>query len=81
MKTYMCKVFDRDLSDWVDIGVFSTCAKAMENGSLYIVNFCGDVSLIDWKHDTNIFTDWYQDTNGRIFTRVITECEIDKPLA
>ena len=81
MKVYMCKVWDGLLGDWVDIGVFSTPAKAMEGGSLYIVNTCGDVSLLDWEHDTNVYTDWYQGTNGRIFTRVVTECEIDKGLA
>ena len=54
MKVYMCKVWDGDLGDWVDIGVFSTTAKAMENGSLYIANACGDVSLLDWEHDATI---------------------------
>ena len=46
MKVYMCKVWDGVLGDWVDIGVFSTCAKAMEGGSLYIVEACGDVKLL-----------------------------------
>jgi NifU-like protein involved in Fe-S cluster formation len=78
---YMCKVWDGALGDWVDIGVFSTRAKAMEGGSLYIVGACGDVTLLDWEYDTNVFTDWYQDTNGRVFTRVVTECEVDKGLA
>ena len=81
MKVSMCKVYDGDLGDWVDIGVFSTTAKAMEGGSLYIVNACGDVSLLDWEHDTNVYTDWYQSTNGRVFTRVVTECEVDRALA
>lgn len=81
MKVYMCKVWDGDLGDWVDIGVFSTTAKAMENGSLYIANACGDVSLLDWEHDAILSTDWYQGPSGRFFTRVITECEIDKGLA
>ena len=80
MKVSMCKVYDGDLANWVDIGVFSTIAKAMEGGSLYIVNACGDVSLLDWEHDTNVYTDWYQGTNGRVFTRVVTECELDKAL-
>jgi hypothetical protein len=81
MKVYMCKVWDGALGDWVDIGVFSTTVKAMKGGSLYIANTCGDVSLLDWEHDANVYTDWYQSTNGRVFTRVVTECEIDKGLA
>ena len=81
MKVSMCKGYDGDLGDWVDIGGVATTAKAMESGSLYIVNTCGDVSLLDWEHDTNVYTDWYQGTNGRVFTRVVTECEIDKGLA
>ena len=81
MKVSICKVFDGDLGDWVDIGVFSTVARAMEAGSLYIINSCGDVSLLDWDHGANVNTDWYQGTNGRVFTRVVTECEVDKELA
>ena len=81
MKVSMCKVYDGALGDWVDIGVFSTTAKAMKGGSLYIANTCGDVSLLDWEHDANVYTDWYQCANGRVFTRVVTECEIDKGLA
>ena len=80
MKVYMCKVWDGALGDWVDIGVFSTRAKAMEGGSLYIVEACGDVSLLDWDHDVNVCTDWYQSTDGRVFTRVVTETEIDRSL-
>mgnify|MGYP006958174253 FL=1 len=80
MKVYMCKVWDGALGDWVDIGVFSTRAKAMEAGSLYIVQACGDVSLLDWEHDANVCTDWYQGASERIFTRSITEAEIDRSL-
>lgn len=80
MKVYMCKVWDGALGDWVDIGVFSTCAKAMEGGSLYIVNTHGDVSLVDWARDTNVYTDWYQGTDGNDFIRVVTETEIDRSL-
>lgn len=80
MKVYMCKVWDGTLGDWVDIGVFSTCAKAMESGSLYIVEVSGDVTLLDWEHDTNVYTDWYQDADGHVFTRVVTETEIDQSL-
>ena len=80
MKVSMCKVYDGDLGDWVDIGVLSTTAKAVEGGSLYIVNACGDVSLLDWEHDTNVYTDWYQSADGNVFTRVVTETEIDRSL-
>ena len=81
MKVYTCKVWDSALGDWVDCGVFSTCAKAMEGGTLYILEACESTSLIDWEHDANVCTDWYQGTNGHTFTRVVTECEIDKRLA
>ena len=80
MKVYMCKVWDSALGDWVDRGVFSTCAKAMGSGSLYITEACGDVTLLDWEYDTNVYTDWYQGANGRVFTRVVTETEIDQSL-
>lgn len=80
MKVFMCKVYDGILGDWVDMGVFSTCAKAMEAGSLYIISQCADVTLIDWDHDANVCTDWYQNNNGRVFTRVVTETEIDRSL-
>ena len=77
----MCKVWDGALGDWVDRGVFSTCAKAMESGSLYIVEACGNVTLLDWEHDTNVYTDWYQGINECVFfTRVVTETEIDRSL-
>ena len=79
MKVYMCKVFDNNIGDWIDIGVFSTCARAMEAGSLYIIAY-DDVTLLDWDHDTNVYTDWYQDTNGRVYTRVVTETELDRSL-
>lgn len=82
MTLYMCKVFDDNLGDWTDIGVFSTCAKAMEYGSLYINNACDGVTiqLIDWDHSTHILTDWYQTPGGRVFTRVVTETELDRGL-
>ena len=80
MKVYMCKVWDGALGDWVDIGVFSTRVKAMKSGSLYITEACGDVALLDWEYDTNVYTDWYQGTNGHGFIRVITETEIDRSL-
>ena len=80
MKVYMCKVWDGSLGDWVDIGVFSTWASAIKVGSNYITAACENAKLIDWEYDTNVSTNWYQDSNGRIFTRVITETEIDRGL-
>ena len=80
MKVYMCKVYDGILGDWIDIGVFSTCAKAMEGGSLYIIGACEDMTLLDWEHDANVYTDWFQSRHGRVFTRVVTEAEIDRSL-
>lgn len=80
MKVFMCKVYDGILGDWVDMGVFSTCAKAMEAGSLYIISACDDNSLIDWERDGNVYTDWYQSKHGNVFTRVVTETEIDRSL-
>ena len=80
MTLYLCKVWDGTLGDWVDIGVFSTCAKAMEAGSLYIIGACENVTLLDWEHDANVCTDWYQSANGHIFTRVVTEAKLDQSL-
>ena len=81
MKVCMCKVWDGTLDDWVDRGVFSTCAKAMESGTQYMVEVCGDVTLLDWEHDANVYTDWFQGVNERVFfTRVVTETEIDRSL-
>lgn len=80
MKVYMCKVWDGALGDWVDIGVFSTRVKALGAGSHYIIEACGDVTLLDWEYDTNVCIDWYQNSNGRIFTRSVTEVEIDRSL-
>ena len=36
--------------------------------------------VIDWARDANVRTDWYQDIDGRVNTRVVTECELDKML-
>ena len=80
MKVYMCKVWDGALGDWVDIGVFSTRDKAMEAGSRYIMDACEDVSLLDWEYDANVCTDWYQGASRGIFTRSVTEVEIDRSL-
>lgn len=80
MKVNMCKVFDPTVGEWIDIGVFSTLAKAMEAGSLYIIDACEGAALLDWDHDPNVYTDWFQGKTGAIFTRVITECEVDRTL-
>ena len=76
----MCKVYNEILGNWVDIGVFSTCAKAMEAGSLYISNQCTDIIPTDWDYDMNVYTDCYQGRHGWTFTRVVTETEIDRSL-
>ena len=80
MTVYMCKVYDGDLGDWVDIGVFSTHVRAMGNGYTYIRNACPEANIIDWEDDTNVYTTWFQSPKGRIFTRVVTDCEFDKAL-
>jgi len=86
MKVYTCKIHNGILNEWIDKGVFSTCAKAMEAGSLYIIAEVGDVTLLDWNHEkdedhnTFVCTDWYQSKSGRIFTRVVTESELDQTL-
>ena len=80
MKLYMCKVFDGFLGDWVDRGVFSTAVRAQNAGTEYMEETCENVTHIDFDWDTNTNTDWYIGENGRVFTRVITECELDKSL-
>ena len=82
MELHMCKVFDEGIGDWIDLGVFSTPAKAEGAGTEYIENACEDaeVTLIDWEVDTNVSTHWYQTPGGRVFTRVITKCELDQNL-
>ena len=80
MKVYLCKVYNGNLRDWVDLGVFSTCAKAMEYGSLHILSMCENVTLLDWDHNNGVCIDWYQNTNGRDFIRIIKETEIDQGL-
>ena len=81
MKVSMCKVYDGDFGEWIDIGVFSTHAKAMNGGYTYIMNACHEANVIDWEDDTNVYTTWFQSPKGHIFTRVVTECEVDRALA
>lgn len=77
MKVYMCQVHDGDGGELVNVGVYSTCAKAMEAGSLFITaSNHGEVELIDWSHDDAECIDWY--TN--CYTRIITICELDRRL-
>jgi len=80
MTVYMCKVYDAFLGDWIDLGVFSTQAKAEGAGDNYIMENYPACVVIDWARDVNVRTDWYQDIDGRINTRVVTECELDKVL-
>ena len=80
MKLYLCKVYDDGVGDWADLGVFSTQVKAECAGIIYIHQIYHDVELIDWEREPNVYTDWYQTPGGRVFTRVITECELDKSL-
>lgn len=80
MTVYMCKVYDAFLGDWIDLGVFSTQAKAEGAGDHYIMESYPACVVIDWARDANVRTDWYQDIDGRINTRVVTECELDKVL-
>lgn len=80
MKVYMCKVYDALIGDWIDLGVFSTQAKAEGAGENYIMENYPACVVIDWARDANVRTDWYQDIDGRVNTRVVTECELDKML-
>ena len=82
MTVYLCKVYDGILGDWVETGAFSTTGKAMNSGSEYITCACPEgAELIDWDYSSGTsWTDWYQNTRGRIFTRVVTKFEVDKKL-
>lgn len=78
MKVYMCQVHDGDGGELVTVGAFSTLAKAMEAGSLFIIaSNHGEVTLLDWDHDGVVYTDWY----SNCYTRIITVCEVDRRLA
>lgn len=80
MTVYMCKIYDALIGDWIDLGVFSTAAKAEGAGDNYIMESYPACVVIDWERDGNVCTVWYQDIDGRINTRVVTECELDKML-
>ena len=81
MEVYTCKVWDGRLGEWINIGVFSSCAKAQENGSLYITEICPEVSLLDWERDEGCYTDWYQSSGGTAFTRMVEKAIVDQRLA
>lgn len=81
MKVYTCQIYDGHLWENVMLGVFSTLAKAFEAGGLYLAEHANTAHLLDWNHDANEYTDWYQDDSGYSFTRLIYECEIDTQLA
>ena len=66
MKVSMCKVYDGDFGEW---------------RYTYIMNACHEANVIDWEDDTNVYTTWFQSPKGRVFTRVVTECEVDRALA
>lgn len=80
MKIYTSKVYDALIGDWIDMGVFSTQAKAEGAGENYIMENYPACVIIDWAREDNVRTDWYQDIDGRVNTRVVTECELDKIL-
>lgn len=80
MTVYTSKVYDTLIGDWIDMGVFSTPAKAEGAGESYIMENYPACVIIDWERDANVLTTWYQDIDGRINTRVVTECELDKVL-
>ena len=80
MTVYLCKVWDSDLGEWIDRGVFSTAAKALTSGWQYIADVCDSAQLIDWEFENNASTDWYQGANGHFYTRVVTQTEIDRSL-
>ena len=82
MKVYICKVWDGDLGDSVVIGAFSSLAKALEAGGLYITEQAdGTATLLDWEETAPVYTYWYQDDWGVAFTREVTETELDERLA
>lgn len=79
MKVYTCKVWDGNQQDTVLIGVFSTLAKALEAGHLYIVGESdGTAQLLDWDEASPKYIYWYQDEWGTPFTREVEEVTVDE---
>ena len=82
MKVYTCNVWDGIRNEEVDLGVFSTKAKALEAGGLYIAeNACGNAHLLDWDEYVSYLIYWYQDDQYNPFTRTVIEWEVDSQLA
>ena len=81
MTVFTCQMWDGYQMEIILIGVFPTLAKAMEAGGLYLAEHAHNAHLLDWDHDANVYTDWYQDDRGHSFTRTIHECEVGKQLA
>ena len=79
MTMFTCKVWDGDTDEWVELGVFSTCAKAMGAGGRYIAEK-GGYTLIDWDHSNGLYLDWYEGAHCP-FTRVVREVTVDERLA
>ena len=78
MKLYVCNVWDSEELGDVFVGVFSTPAKAMEAGSLYMnEHSVGDVHLLDWSEEAPLFLHWYTTDSNHNFTRVVREIELD----
>lgn len=78
---YLCTVWDGTLGTWVCVGVFSSEAKALEAGGLYVVDRAqGEAHLLDWEYGDIVMKYWYQDDQKNAFTRVITECRVNQRL-
>jgi hypothetical protein len=77
MKVWTCKVYDGIECAWTELGVFSTCAKAMCAGGLYLAENADNAHLIDWDHEDTMYTDWYQDDNHTPYTRFVREWNLD----
>jgi len=81
MELYLCNVYDGIKQTWVGMGVFSTEAKALEAGGLYIVeNAHGNARLLDWEEELPTLKYWYQDDNHNPFTRIVLQCKVDERL-
>ena len=82
MELYLCIIWDGIKQTWVCMGVFSTFAKALEAGGLYMTeNAHGTAHLIDWEEESSVFKYWYRDDMENPFTRVVAKCNVDERLA
>lgn len=80
MTTYICYVWDGIAQETVLIGAFSSLARAMEEGSLYLIGVSNSIKLVDWSNDDRSYYDWYMDDNGNAFSRVIHKTKVDEKL-